>query len=159
MEGKRVRGFMTTFKYFISTWVITALFCLFACDNDAQVDELPPAVFADIVIDLGLPEYQNLTRDGGFVRLSQGLRGIILYRENSTSYHAIEQNCTYLPFEAGSTADIDPNNPVLMRDPSCNSIFRLPDVFPSGGPAIIPLRKYSVNLNARILTIMSEPIQ
>ncbi|MEM7107458.1 MAG: hypothetical protein AAF519_04465 [Bacteroidota bacterium] len=128
-------------------------------DNEVPIDELPPAVFPDIVIDLRLPQYQDLDRDKGFVRLSQGLRGIILYRENINSYHAIEQNCTYLPFEAGSTADIDPNFPTLMRDPFCQSTFALPDVFPSSGPAVLPLRKYRVTLNASILTITSDPIQ
>ncbi len=148
----------TTNRIFFSIFFLAGLLAA-ACDNDLPVEELPPAVFPDIVIDLNLPQYQALSRDGGFIRLSQGIRGIILYRENSTSYHAIEQNCTYLPFEASSTVDVDPNNPILLRDPSCNSVFRLPDVAPSGGPAIIPLRKYSVTLNARTLTITNEPIQ
>ncbi|MEM6523624.1 MAG: hypothetical protein AAF693_07525 [Bacteroidota bacterium] len=139
--------------------LLVLLSIFMSCDSEVPVEELPPAVFPDIIIDLGLPEYQNLSRDGGFVRLPQGLRGIILYRENANSYHAIEQNCTYLPFEAGSTVDIDPNFPTLMRDPSCGSTFALPDVFPSSGPAVLPLRKYQVTLNARILTITSEPIQ
>ena len=158
MEGNQEKVFMTIHKritLFISFVIVLGYM---SCENDVPVDELPPATFPDIVIDLGLPAYQNLTRDGGFEPLPQGLRGIILYRENASTYHAIEQNCTYLPFEAGSTVNVDPNNPSLLRDASCGSIFTLPDVFPGGGPAVLPLRKYSVTLNGRILTITSEPI-
>lgn len=148
--------FQTLFK---PTLLVASLLIWVACDNDSPQDELPPAAFSPIVLDLNLPSNQALSRDGGFIRLSQGLRGMIVYRENAASYHAIDQNCTYLPFEASSTVDIDPNNPTLLQDPSCGSIFLLPDVFPSGGPAILPLRKYNVSLAGRTLTITDEAIQ
>ena len=129
-----------------------------ACSDNVAEDQLPPAVFNDIIIDLNLPQYQNLSRDGGIESVGGGLRGILIYRENASTYHAIEQNCTFLPFEAGSTVSVDPSHPILLRDPSCGSIFTLPDVFPSAGPAVIPLRKYSVTLSGRTLTIRNEQI-
>ncbi len=158
MAEKQERVFMTIHKVLNGLLFCVSLL-LTACDNDTPAEELPPAAFSPIVINLTLPQYQPLSRDGGFVRLSQGLRGIILYRENASTYHAVEQNCTYLPFEATSTVDVDPNNPILLRDPSCGSIFPLPDVFPSGGPAVLPLRKYRVTLTGRTLTVTDEPIQ
>ncbi len=135
--------------------LIAGLIC-YGCGNDEVQDELPPAAFGDITINLSLPQYQDLAIDGGFEYVSAGLRGIIVYRENAFTYHAIEQNCTYLPFEAGSTVDVD--NGIRLRDPSCGSIFTLPDGVPISGPAFVPLRKYSVSLNGQMLTITDEPV-
>ena len=127
------------------------------CGDDVAVEELPPAAFNDIFIDLSLPQYQRLSQDRGFEYVNAGLRGIIVYRENASTFHAIERNCTYLPFEAGSTVDID-NSGLQLRDPSCGSVFTLPGGIPVNGPAAVPLRKYQVSFDGRTLVISDEAI-
>ena len=156
MGGSPGKDFMNMNKALLAIVLGMASVTFTGCDNNEVVDELPPAVFNDIFIDLSLPQYQDLSRNGGFEYLSAGLRGIIVYRENASTYHAIEQNCTFLPFEAGSTVDVD--NGIRLRDPSCGSVFTLPGGLPIGGPAVVPLRKYRVDFDGTRLIISDEVI-
>ncbi|TRX51629.1 hypothetical protein FNH22_24010 [Fulvivirga sp. M361] len=148
-----MKRIMRRVVYFLSIFIVAT-----ACSDNLQQDQLPPATFNEIIIDLNLPQYRDLASDGGYESIANGVAGIIIYRENASTYHAIEQNCTYLPFEAGSSVFVDKNNPILLRDATCGSIFNLPDVFPSRGPAVIPLRKYKTILTGRTLTIINEQI-
>ena len=86
-----------------------------------------------------------------------GVRGIILYRESSTLYHAYERNCTYLPNEACATINVDISE-LFLIDPCCNSTFELITGYPTGGPAYFPLQKYRVLLDGSLLTITDEVI-
>jgi len=125
------------------------------CNDEITQGELPPAAFSDIVINLDLPQYQDLTFDNGHITLSEGVRGIILFRVNASKYNAFEINCTYQPFDACSSVRVDQSN-LFLRDDCCGSIFDTDDGFPTSGPATIPLRRYSVSLQGRILTITDD---
>ncbi|MDH5381393.1 MAG: hypothetical protein OEW75_11100, partial [Cyclobacteriaceae bacterium] len=118
--------------------------------------DVPYIPFNDIVLNLTLPEYQNLQFDGGHTTLVDGgVKGIILYRENSTTYHAFEKNCTWDSNSACSTVEVDVSQ-LYMMDPCCNSTFSFPLGDPTGGPALYPLRRYLVYLNGYTLTITDQ---
>jgi hypothetical protein len=73
---------------------------LLACTPDMYDDPIPLVPFVDIVINLNLPEYINLRTDGGSKELSTGgVRGIIVYRVNASTYFAYERNCSYHPMK------------------------------------------------------------
>lgn len=144
---------MIRFRYLIYFLFIF----LFACGEDTPREEIPYATFADIYIQLDLPEYNDLSFDGGYVTLSQGVRGIILYRENISTYHAFERNCSYAPYDACATVNVHSSN-LFMSDPCCGSSFSFKTGEPTGGPAQFPLRQYQVSLDGRTLIITDEPI-
>ena len=133
--------------------LLVVLAFLVSCDPVLPFNDIPYIPFNDIEINTNLPLYSNLRIDGGMVELDDGgVRGIIIYRENALTYHAIERNCSWLPNEACSTVDPHPSG-LSLFDSCCGSTFSLPNGIPIGGPAIYSLRKYLVIVDGSIITI------
>ncbi|MEX2335693.1 MAG: hypothetical protein WD555_00305 [Fulvivirga sp.] len=132
--------------------------CVFSCNENDFQEEIPYAFFEDIRIELDLPQYNDLSFDGGYMTLNEGVRGIILYRENESSYHAYEMICSYHPQDACATINVHGSG-LTMFCPCCNSTFSFTTGYPTGGgPAQYPLRKYQVYLDRRVLTVTDEPV-
>jgi len=134
---------------------------LLSCTPDLYDDPIPPVIFEDIVLPLTLPENIGLATDGGFRDISlaypsAGVRGIIVYRKNSTTYLAFEKNCSYQPNSACATVNVHVST-FFLEDPCCASTFNW-DGFPSGGPAWQPLRQYVTILNGTVLTITDDVV-
>lgn len=139
----------------IRFWFLVMI--LAACTPDRSDDPVPFIPFVDIIINLNLPEFLELRTDGGYVLINGGVRGIILYRENSSSYFAYERNCSFRPNEACATVNVH-NSRLFMVDPCCNSNFNFSDGNPTGGPAWRPLVRYRTQVSGTTLTISSEVI-
>ena len=142
-----------------SFWLVAVGFWLTAlssCKPDLTDDAIPYVNFPDIVItNLSLPEYADLNTKG-WVYISGGVQGIILYKANASSYLAYERNCSYHPINnVSAVAFVDTSN-LFMIDHSCSSTFSFDDGAPTGGPAWRPLRRYKTYLDGTQLTITSE---
>ncbi|MDX1627792.1 MAG: Rieske (2Fe-2S) protein [Fulvivirga sp.] len=160
MEENPERDFMTTINKIGLTFSILLLSILMGSSscNDQFVDgQIPPAAFSDIFINLDLPQYADLSIDGGYVLLNEGVRGIILYRVNASQYNAFERNCSYEPNAACATVEVHSSG-LFLTDPCCGSSFSVQDGSPTGGPARLPLRRYTVIRDGRSLTITDEPL-
>ena len=126
------------------------LLIIVSCSQDLVDDPIPFQPFSDIVINLSLPEYVNLSTDGGYVYMnSGGVRGIILYRKTSSTYLAFERNCSFQPTDACATVDADI---LFMKDACCGSTFNY-NGDPTGGLAWRPLQQYKTSLSGNTLTI------
>jgi hypothetical protein len=137
-------------------WLI--LVSLLGCTPDLADDPIPIIPFADVVINLSLPEYLSLQTNGGNKELSTGgVRGIIVYRINASSYIAYERNCSYHPNGACATVNVHSSG-LFMIDPCCSSNFSFTDGTPTGGPAWRPLQRYRTQLSGTTLTISDEII-
>jgi hypothetical protein len=136
-------------------FLLSMLLLSFSCSPDLTDDPIPVAFFEPIVINLSLPEYNNLNTVG-FIYMggSAGVRGIILHKKASNLYYAFERNCSYQPNSACATVDADGSN-LFMIDACCGSTFNW-DGNPTGGPAWRPLRQYETYLNGNELTITDE---
>jgi hypothetical protein len=128
------------------------------CEPDRSDDPIPYVPFSDIIINLTLPQYNALYADGGHVSIPGGVRGIIIYRLNSSAYLAYERNCSFHPNDACATVDIDASG-FYMIDPCCGSTFSFSTGMPTGGVAWRPLRQYATSLNLNELTITDEVVQ
>jgi hypothetical protein len=128
---------------------------LFSCQPNLSDDPVPYIPFIDIPINLNLPEYISLKTDGGYKEINGGVRGIIVYRLNSSTYIAYERNCTYRPNEACATVNVH-NSGLYMTDPCCGSNFSFTDGSPTGGVAWRPLIRYRTDLSGNMLTVTSE---
>lgn len=148
---------MTTINNFIRytsvhLWKGAAILLLIivSCSQDLVDDPIPFQPFSDIVINLSLPEYVNLSTDGGYVYMnSGGVRGIILYRKTSSTYLAFERNCSFQPNDACATVDA---LALFMQDACCGSTFNY-NGDPTGGLAWRPLQQYKTSLSGNTLTI------
>ena len=139
-----------------SFWL--GLLLISGCGRELTDDFIPITSFPDIVINLSLPANNSLQVDGGNLQLSSGgIRGIILYRINSSTYMAYERNCSFRPNEACATVDAHSSG-LFMIDSCCNSNFSFTDGSPTGGPAWRPLNRYRTQLSGITLTITDEVI-
>ena len=126
----------------LAAWVLLGMIVAAVnCTPDDRDDEIAFVPFADIVINLSLPEYFVLQSTGGYKLISEGgVRGLILYHTASGGYVTFERNCSYHPADACATVEVDVTQ-VRLVDPCCGSYFGF-DGNPISGPAWRPLRQY-----------------
>jgi nitrite reductase/ring-hydroxylating ferredoxin subunit len=160
MEEKAGEDFMTTvwskslalLTRPVSIFVFVALCFVFGCNNGPVDDPIPFQAFATITININLPEFQGL-RSKGYTYINDGgVKGIILYRENTDRYHAYERTCSYKPLEACATVDIHSSG-LYMSDPCCSSTFDFTTGNPTSGPAWRSLNEYSTSVSGNQITI------
>ena len=149
-----MRNFGLIIAYLI---FISAAACFQNCSPDLSDDPIPFAAFEDIVLNLSLPENNDLNTKGyRYLGGSAGVRGIIVYKKSATEYLAFERNCSYNPNSACATVDVHVST-FFMQDACCSSTFDW-DGFPTGGPAWRPLRQYVTSLNGTLLTITDDMV-
>ena len=152
MAEKVERGFMSIriqMRRGSLSFLLLLLITL-SCNQDRVDDPIPYRAFPNIIITI--TSYPSLFSDGGYILVNDGgVRGIILYRKNSTTYYAFERNCTFQPNDACATVDIHAST-LFMQDACCGSSFNF-DGNPTGGPAWRPLQRYETLLSGNTLTI------
>ena len=136
--------------------LLSIILTLSSCEPQMTDDPIPWLAFPEIVLNLSLPENASLRLDEGIKEVnSGGVRGIIVYRVNSNTFHAYERNCSFQPNEAGATVNVH-SSKLYLTDQSCGSSFSLAQGTPTGGPAWRPLRQYRTvfdsNTNTLIIT-------
>ncbi len=135
------------------SFLLFSLIFFSSCEPDLSDDPIPYVQFTDIIINLA--NYPSLQFDGGYEYFGGGVRGIILYRKNASTYIAYERNSSFHPNEACATVDVDISGQFII-DPCSNSTFSLSTGQPTSGLAITPLRRYVVQLSSFNLTITDE---
>jgi hypothetical protein len=130
--------------------------CIASCSTGPTDDPIPVIPFADFTINLSFPEYQSLAVNGGTKGVNAiGVRGVLIYRKDASTYVAFERNCTYHPNDACATVNVHASG-LYLTDPCCNSTFSFPDGMPTGGVAWRQLRRYRTSLSGTTLTIINE---
>ncbi len=140
-------------KSFYVTMLMLFTTIQYTCNEDPLIDFIPQ-VFVEETINLNNFEYNRLNNLGGFVYISGGVRGIIIYRKSTSEYLAFERNCSFQPLDECAQVKIDEST-LFMIDTCCSSTFNF-DGLPTGGPAEIPLRQYMTFLNQNLLTVTSD---
>jgi nitrite reductase/ring-hydroxylating ferredoxin subunit len=138
--------------------LVLSLATSMACLPDLSDDAIPPAAFSTLTINLNLAEYQDLKTKGSLEINDIGVRGVILYKVNESTYHAYEKNCSYHPNDACATVSVDAST-LFMIDYCCNSTFALATGYPTSGPAWRPLRQYETSLTGQTLTISDRLVE
>ncbi|MFN6087459.1 MAG: hypothetical protein ACK47E_01795 [Cyclobacteriaceae bacterium] len=109
------------------------------------------ASFPPVSINLNYPQYQRLRLDGGYQYVDDvGMRGVILYRLDETTYIAYERLCS---MEDDAIVTVDGSG-LFMK--GCQSTYDFSDGRPSGGPAFRPLLRYRTSLTGQTLVITDE---
>jgi nitrite reductase/ring-hydroxylating ferredoxin subunit len=117
-------------------------------DRDNSIPDAP----VDIYIYTSSPSFVNLSAVGGWVYITGGVRGILVYRKSSFEFMAYERNCTYQPNDACATVEVDYTN-IIVVDSCCNSKFSIYDGSVINSPALVPLRAYSTTFDGATLHI------
>lgn len=140
---------MKRVKNYITLYYLLLIFT--GCEKEGPHSVIP-LVPVDFSINLTLQEYMPLSNIGGYVYENrEGYKGIIIYRESSDRYVAIERACSYQPRTACEIVKVDDSGFFLV-DECCGSTFDFRGN-PTGNPANQPLLLYSTVLNGNFLTI------
>jgi len=135
-----------------SVAIILLMSALSGCKPDLTDDPIPLVTFPPYTINVNLPEYQELRTSGVMEINDIGIRGVIVYRVDATTYNVYERNCSFQPNEACATVNIH-SSKLYLTDPCCNSNFELTTGNPTSGPAWRPLRQYQTSFTGTQLTI------
>ena len=111
------------------------------------------ASFPPVTINLNYPQYQRLRLDGGYQYVDDvGMRGVIIYRLDESTYIAYERLCS---FEDDAIVSVDGSG-LFMK--GCQSTYDFSDGSPTGGPARNRLLKYRTSLEGNKLLITDEVV-
>ncbi|HEY6160595.1 MAG TPA: hypothetical protein VI112_05210 [Bacteroidia bacterium] len=127
-------------KGFYTVLFLTGIAGLMSCHKES--DPIPN-VPVNIYVNTSDPNFVNLNAVGGWVYITGGNRGIIVYRKSQTEFMAIERTCAYKPSESNARVEVDTSTNIFLQDPSCGSKFLITDGSLQNGPATGPLRHYN----------------
>ena len=131
---------------------------LLAACGSATTTQTIPSISFSTQINITNQQYQALRFDNGVVTLPAtgihggGVKGLLVVRQNASTYLAFDRNCPYQPYDACSTVSLDRNSRLFFRDSCCTSQFDFRGNV-TGGPALRPLRQYNTSLSGNLLTI------
>jgi len=135
-----------------STSLIIMLILAAGCKKEAVQNEIP-VIAVNIAINPNSTEYYQLNTVGGWVYLTGGYRGIIVYRSNVNEFTAYERACPY-DWDQGTTSRlvVDASG-ITASCPVCKSKFILLDGSVYGGPSHYPMKSYQTYYDGSILYI------
>ncbi len=129
--------------------MISALSCTRCRDrnNGGQIPYVP----VSINININQPDFFNLTVPTGWVYITGGSRGIIIYRNSTDEFTAIERHSTFEPENQCAVAVDDDG--VIISDPCSDSQWLINDGSIVGGSTSQPLIQYETSFQDPFLYI------
>jgi nitrite reductase/ring-hydroxylating ferredoxin subunit len=124
---------------------------ILSCDKEEEGDI--PDVPVDIYINVNKPSYSDLQTTGGWVYLTGGSKGIIVYRRSSREFMAYDRHCTYRPNKNCGRAQVDSSNIKIHCRPCSGSEYSIMDGSVLKGPASRPLKQYGTRFDGDVLHI------
>lgn len=106
----------------------------------------------DISINVNNPAYADIAVPGGWLYLSGGSLGIVVYRQTQETFVAMDRHCPYRP-EDVCRVHVDDSNVIARCDDCCGSAFLIVDGSVSQGPSALNLQLYNTSFNGTILRI------
>ena len=124
-----------------------------SCKKDKKEDNIP-YVYVDFYINTNSTQFLELHSVGGWVSVTGGVRGIIIYRKAVDEFIAYERNCTYQPNNTCALVSVDNSN-LMLIDSCCGSMFLLTDGTVIKSPASIPLKQYRTSFDGATLHVFN----
>jgi nitrite reductase/ring-hydroxylating ferredoxin subunit len=118
--------------------LLGASVCLSSCKKSTE--PYVPYVRVNFTISPSDPQFNKLNVPGGWVYVTGGSRGIIVYRKSNDEFLAFDRHC---PFQVADFCRVSVNNTQIMaKDTCCGSEFVLTDGSVAKEPANRPLLQY-----------------
>ena len=125
---------------------------LFGCKREERGGV--PLSPVDISLNVNNPSYADLAVPGGWLYLTGGSLGIIVYRSTPETFVAFDRHCPY------QTADlcrvfVDDSELIARDTLCCGSAFLITDGSVVQGPAALNLQRYNTTFNGTTLRIFN----
>lgn len=134
--------------YRTSLLVIFLLFSMSCRKNDDPI----PYVYVNFYVSLASPQYNALTSVGGWVYVTGGYKGIVIYRQSIDEFSAFDRACPYKPSLECEFIEVEDNG-ITAIDSCCGSRFLLMDGSVVNGPATISLTRYKTYFSGTTLQV------
>jgi len=128
--------------------LVSFLFSASCRKSDNHIPYTP----VDITLYITQPSMSPLQAISGWVYITGGVRGIILYRFSTDEIFAYERNCPYRPYDECARVEVDETG-IIAVDSCCMSKFLLTDGSPLEGPAGMPLKRYNTYFDGSLLRV------
>ena len=140
-------------KFYYSFYFVPILliFFLFGCSKNENKSEIP-VVMVNFSINPNSTEYIQLNSIPGWVYVTGGYHGIIIYRISVNDFMAFERACPYDWESSNARVEVD-NSGIMAICPECKSKFILLDGSPSEGVSPYPLKQYSTTYDGNLLYV------
>ena len=136
-------------------FVLLVLFLSFSCKKKTTQNVAQnPVTSVPVTITMYPNDPLNfkLQAIGGWMYVSGGINGIIVYRKSNEEFVAIERTSTYLPDNPSAKVKVLSDN-FTLRDTISDSKWRIFDGTVTQGPASWALRLYGTTFDGNTLKI------
>ena len=142
-----------SFRNIIVFGFIFLMVC-FACKKKTQNANNNPVPYVPVNITMypNDPLYIKIQAIGGWMYISGGINGIIVYRKSEQEFVAVERTSSYLPNNTSAIVKVMSDN-FTCRDSISDSRWRIFDGSVTQGPAQWGLRLYGTSYNGNSLNI------
>lgn len=130
--------------------LILLLSVVYSCNKDPK--ERVPNVYVNFMIDIGVGQYTELQLIGGWIYVTGGYRGIILYRNTLEEIVALDRTSTYKPETMGIQIIVETNN-LVAADTVNGMKYLLMDGSVIEGPLNTPLKRYRTTFSGNSLHV------
>ena len=130
--------------------LLSALMLVTSCRPEEQGGV--PYTQVDIQFNVNNPAYVDLQVPGGWIYITGGSRGIVVYRNTMEDFTAMDRHCPYRP-EDDCQVHVDDTQVTARDTVCCGSAFLIIDGSVTQGPAGIGLQQYNTLFNGTTLRI------
>jgi len=139
-------------KYSLFTLILSLLlYSSWSCNDKAEHPSIPN-VSVNVQLDISSTLYIELSTIGGYVYITGGYKGIVVYRVSPDEFVAYDRACPFNPTATCERITMDPSG-LTLTDSCCTSKFSILDGSIIKGPATQPLKRYNTQYDGQILHI------
>ncbi len=138
-------------------FTIFFLIILSSCKKKVQQNNTNhpvPSIPVSIVMYPNDPLYFKVQSIGGWMYLSGGINGIVLYRKSQEEFVAVERTSSHFPNDAAAKVFVQSDN-INLRDSISDSKWFIFDGTVTKGPAQWALRLYGTSYDGNVLRIQN----
>lgn len=131
---------------------IFACTVLFACKREEPGGV--PLTRVDISINVNNPSYADLAVPGGWLYLTGGSMGLLVYRNSTEQFTAMDRHC---PYQVAQRCQVFVDDSQILAHDTlcCGSKFLIVDGSVTQGPSALPLKRYNTTFNGTVLRIFN----
>ncbi len=122
------------------------LFIFVSCKKD--VKNPIPDVYVNFYLNISSTLYIELASVGGWVNLTGGYKGIVVYRSSADEFMAFERACPYDWDVDSAYVSVEPSG-LVLKCKSCGSEFLIIDGSIVNGPATVSLKQYNTEYDGQ----------
>lgn len=133
------------------TGLFLVLLITSGCGKDDNHPEIPD-VPVSFVIDPNSTEYLELSHISGWIYLTGGYNGILVYRASMTDFMAYDRACPYDFQDSNARIEMEVSG-ITCVCPVCNSKYIITDGTPFEGPSRYMMKQYQTTFDGSLLYV------